>query len=97
MRHFYRASLSPNEVLKSADSYFASIGLTPSAPGDRSRTFSGVLGTAHLEVRMEGGHYTLVDASTDQMGESRLDKNVKNFFASLHRKADPRHRIEAGY
>ena len=83
--------------MQSADKYFVSIGLSSAASGERTRTFSGPLGTAHVEVRMEGGHYTLVDAYTDQMGESRLDKNVKNFFASLHRKAEPRHRIEAGY
>ena len=97
MRHFHRTSLRPDEVLQSADKYFAAIDLASSTPGDRTRTFSGTLGNAYLEVRMEGGHYTMVEASTDQMGESRLDKNVKNFFATLHRKAHPRHRIEAGY
>ena len=50
-----------------------------------------------VTVRMEGGHYTMVEASTDQVGESRLDKNVKKFFVALHRASDPRHRIEAGY
>jgi len=46
---------------------------------------------------MEGGHYTLVEAHTDQVGESRLDKNVRKYFVALHRAADPRHRLEAGY
>jgi hypothetical protein len=31
------------------------------------------------------------------MGESRLDRNVKKFFVRLHRKADPRHVLEAAY
>ena len=40
---------------------------------------------------MEGGHYTFVEAHTDQVGESRLDKNVKKFFNRLHTIADPGH------
>jgi hypothetical protein len=50
-----------------------------------------------LRVRMEGGHYTFVEVETDQIGESRLDKNVKRFFVQLHRQADPAHALEAGY
>ena len=50
-----------------------------------------------LTVRMDGGHATVVEARTDQIGESRLDKNVKKYFVALHRAADPRHQIEAGY
>ena len=63
----------------------------------RSRTFSGDLGTLQLSVRKEGGHYTFVEVSTDQMGESRLDRNAKKFFVALHKAGDPRHRIEAAY
>jgi hypothetical protein len=48
-------------------------------------------------VRKEGGHYTFVEISTDQMGESRLDRNAKRFFVELHRTGDPSHRIEAAY
>ena len=50
-----------------------------------------------LSVKMEGGHYTFVEVHTDQVGESRLDKNVKKYFNVLHRTAEPRHLIEAGY
>ena len=39
---------------------------------------------------MEGGHYTFVEAHTDQMGESRLDRNVKKFFVQLHTQVDAR-------
>jgi hypothetical protein len=63
----------------------------------RSRTFSGDLGTLQLAVRKEGGHYTFAEISTDQTGESRLDRNAKKFFLTLHRAGDPRHRIEAAY
>ncbi|MBL0172693.1 MAG: hypothetical protein IPP90_18690 [Gemmatimonadaceae bacterium] len=97
MRHFHRTALAPDSVLASADEYFVTIGLTRVGHTSRTRGFSGVLGTMRLTVRMEGGHYTLVDVHTDQAGESRLDKNVKKFFVALHRQADPRHLIEAGY
>jgi hypothetical protein len=50
-----------------------------------------------LSARPEGGHYTFVEVHTDQMGESRLDRNVKRFFVTLHRKADPSHKLEAAY
>ena len=97
MRHFHRTSLAPDAVLASADRFFAALGLTPGAVNARSRSFSGALGALTLSVNMEGGHYTCVDAHTDQVGESRLDKNVKRFFNVVHRTADPRHTIEAGY
>ena len=31
------------------------------------------------------------------MGESRLDRNVKKFFVSLHRTEDPAHQLTANY
>lgn len=97
MRHFHRTSVSPTEVLDVADQHFGTLGMTRVSGDARARQFTGPLGTAKIEVRMEGGHYTLVEADTDQVGESRLDKNVKKFFVALHRAADPRHRIEAGF
>jgi hypothetical protein len=97
MRHFYRSHLPPHEVLSHADAFFPDIGLTPLATAARSRTFSGPLGVMKLSARAEGGHYTFVEAQTDQMGESRLDRNVKRFFNALHRAEDPRHVIEAAY
>jgi len=50
-----------------------------------------------LRSPAEGGHYTFVEAATDQMGESRIDRNVKRFFVMLHRKVDPTHALEAAY
>lgn len=97
MRLFHRTTLTPDVVLATADSFFAALGLTRSSSDSRNRSFAGALGTMALNVRMEGGHYTLIDVYTDQIGESRLDKNVKKFFVSLHRAADPRHKVEAGY
>jgi len=97
MRHFHRTTLAPDVVLASADQYFATIGLTRGTADSRARTFAGALGTMALSVKMEGGHYTFVEVHPDQVGESRIDKNVKKFFNVLHRTADPRHLIEAGY
>jgi hypothetical protein len=97
VRHFHRTSLAPVDVLATADRFFPPLGLTPGGVDQRSRKFAGILGTMRLTVKMEGGHYTFVEVHTDQVGESRLDKNVKKFFVALHRQADPGHRIEAGY
>jgi hypothetical protein len=97
MRHFHRTSVPPASVMELADAHFAALGLAPTHSAARARTFTGALGTMTLAVRMEGGHYTFVEVETDQIGESRLDKNVKKFFVALHRQADPSHALEAGY
>lgn len=97
MRHFYRSHLPPQDVLSRADAFFPQIGLAQLATAARARTFSGPLGVMKLSARAEGGHYTFVEVHTDQMGESRLDRNVKRFFNSLHRLEDPRHLVEASY
>lgn len=97
MRLFHRTTLTPDTVMTVSDAFFESLGLQTMASEPRLRTFSGPLGTMRLSVRMEGGHYTMVEVHTDQIGESRLDKNVKKFFVALHRQADPRHQVEAAY
>ena len=97
MRLFHRTTLTPDAVIASADSFFGALGLSKTVSEKRTRTYTGVLGTITLSVRMEGGHYTLLDVVTDQIGESRLDKNAKKFFVSVHRAADPRHLVESGY
>ena len=97
MRHFYRSHLPPADVLDRADEFFPALGLEAQSTSARSRAFSGPLGTMKLTARAEGGHYTFVEVSTDQMGESRLDRNVKRFFVTIHRAEDPRHTLEAAY
>jgi hypothetical protein len=97
MRHFYRSHMPPATVLSAADEFFPGIGLVQLTSAPRSRSFSGPLGTVNLSAKAEGGHYTFVEAHTDQMGESRLDRNVKRFFVSLHRTEDPSHTLEASY
>jgi hypothetical protein len=97
MRHFYRSHLPPADVLAAADQFFPSIELVQLTTAPRTRTYSGPLGTLKLNVKAEGGHYTFVQADTDQMGESRLDRNVKRFFVTLHRIEEPGHVIQAAY
>ena len=89
--------MAPVEVLALADDFFPQIELERTGHTARSRTYAGPLGTLNLSARKEGGHYTFVEISTDQMGESRLDRNAKKFFVDLHRASDPTHRIEAAY
>ena len=97
MRHFFRTQLTPVDGLRIADEFFPEIGMERTGHTSRSRTFAGDLGTLQLNVRKEGGHYTFVEISTDQTGESRLDRNAKKFFLALHKAGDPSHRIEAAY
>ncbi|MDQ6829587.1 MAG: hypothetical protein M3081_12025 [Gemmatimonadota bacterium] len=100
MRHYFRTHITPAEIMIAADDYFSSLGLATSASKERSRTYTGsadLVGSLVLSARPEGGHYTFVEAATDQVGESRLDRNVKRFFNRVHRSADPTHRIKAAY
>ncbi len=97
MRHFFRTHVAPAAVINQADAFFQALGMPATATGARSRTFAGPLGVVTLSTRPEGGHYTFVEAYTDQMGESRLDRNVKRFFVRVHRIDDPAHIPEAAY
>jgi hypothetical protein len=97
MRHFYRSHTSPADVLVVADRFFAGLGFTSVGTTARTRQLTGTLGALKLSVRAEGGHYTFVEVVTDQMGESRMDRNVKKLFVELHRADDPSHTLEAAY
>lgn len=97
MRHFYRTQMSPADVLSAADQFFPGIALAQHTTAPRTRTYSGPLGALKLSARAEGGHYTFVQVDTDQMGESRLDRNVKKFFVGLHRTENPTHELSASY
>jgi hypothetical protein len=97
MRHFYRSHATPASVLVVADEFFPKLGMTLVTTTVRTRSFTGPLGAMKLSVKAEGGHYTFVEVTTDQMGESRMDRNVKKFFVALHRAEDPAHVLEASY
>ena len=97
MRHYYRSHAPPADVIVAADAFFPKLGFTAAATTARTRSFTGPLGAMKLSVKPEGGHYTFVEVVTDQVGESRLDKNVKRFFVHLHRAEDPSHTLHANY
>ncbi len=103
MRHFFRTHVPPADAMTAADAFFAKLGLKITHTGPRVRTYQGVVGAPDVvaNVRLtalpEGGHYTFVEAVSDQMGESRIDRNIKKFFVQLRRAEDPRHTLEAAY
>ena len=97
MRHYFRSHMPLADVLAAADQFFPNIGLAQNTTAPKTRTYSGPLGALRLSVRAEGGHYTFIQADTDQMGESRMDRNVKRFFNSLHRTEDPSHALTTNF
>jgi hypothetical protein len=103
MKHFHRTSVLPDAALAEADAFFPTIGMKQAAAGARTRRFEGSVGepdepvALDLSVKMEGGHYTFIEAQTTAQGESRLDRGVKNYFTRLHKMADPRHALSASY
>jgi hypothetical protein len=97
MQHYHRTHLTSEDVLALADRYFPTLTLAPGPKSPRARTYAGELGTVTISARPEGGHYTFIEAVTDQPGESRLDRNVKRFFVLVHRNADPAHTLAAAY
>ena len=97
MRHFYRSHATPADVLVVADRFFGALGFSQVATTARTRQLTGSLGALKLSVKAEGGHYTFVEVVTDQMGESRMDRNVKKLFVELHRADDPSHTLDAAY
>ena len=97
MRHYHRTHVTPESVMAAADAYFPTLSLTRQASTARSRVYTGELGTVKISAKPEGGHYTLIEGDTDQVGESRLDRNVKRFFVRVHRQAEPAHKLAAAY
>ncbi len=96
MRYFHRTSLPADAVLAEADRFFGG-SLAAAETGARRRVFAGPLGRLTLTVAAEGGHYTLVTAQTDQMGESELDKLAKRFLGVVHTKVEPKHELRGAY
>ena len=97
MRHYTRTHITPEAALALADEFFPTIGVLRSSSTPRARGFAGPLGTVTIKIRPEGGHATFIEVSTDQTGESRLDRNVKRYFVRLKRLADPARALEAAY
>jgi hypothetical protein len=96
MRYFHRTSLSPAAVLAVAERYFGEH-LAPAGTAERSRVYHGTMGRVAIEVAAEGGHYTLITVTTDQMGESEIDKLAKRFLGTVHQQVEPGHVVRGAY
>jgi hypothetical protein len=103
MKHFYRTHALPDAILAEADAFFPAIGMAQTTAGPRARGYEGVVGEPDeraklsLTVKMEGGHYTFIEAQSSATGESRLDRNIKKFFVRIHRHDDADHATGAAY
>jgi hypothetical protein len=96
MRYFHRTSVAIDDVLVEADRYFGAH-LEAISTAARTRTFAGTIGTVTISARAEGGHYTLITVSTDQVGESELDKLSKRFLTLVHKRSEPGHVVRGAY
>ncbi|HEX4574772.1 MAG TPA: hypothetical protein VH158_06545 [Gemmatimonadales bacterium] len=96
MRYFHRTSATPDAVLAHAKAFFGAR-LAPADEAPRRRTYTGALGRVTIGARAEGGHYTLVEVSTDQLGESELDRLAKRFLAEIHQQVEPTHELRGAY
>lgn len=96
MRYFHRTSLSPDQVLEVTRRYFGTR-LTPSEEAARRLGYSGAVGKVTVSVRPEGGHYTLIEVQTDQVGESEVDRLAKRFLAEVHQRVEPGHELRGAY
>lgn len=96
MRYFHRTALPADDVLDEADRFLGSR-LETAERGARTRTYTGSIGVVRISVRAEGGHYTLITASTDQVGESEADKLTKRFLARVHQRQEPHHELRGAY
>jgi hypothetical protein len=96
MRYFHRTSVTPEQVLGAARTFFGTR-LVPAEEAPRRRVYAGPLGKVAITARAEGGHYTLVEVTTDQVGESEIDRLAKRFLAEVHKKAEPTHAIRGAY
>jgi hypothetical protein len=96
VKYFHRTHASPDDILGLAADFFGSR-LTPVEEAPRRRTFTGAVGRVSVTVQAEGGHYTLVTAETDQVGESEADKLAKRFLTVAHAATHPAHRSIGAY
>jgi hypothetical protein len=96
MKYFHRTSLPAALVLDAARAFFGGR-LAPAEETPRRRVYSGSLGKVAISARAEGGHYTLVEVGTDQVGEAELDRLAKRFLAEVHRTADAGHVLRGAY
>lgn len=96
MRYFHRTGIDPDRVIEQATAFFGfRFSLAEERP--RYRAYAGPVGRVAVTVRPEGGHYTLVEVETDQVGESEADKLAKRFLAEVHALHDSDHEVRGAY
>jgi hypothetical protein len=96
MRYFHRTSISIDDVVAAADVFFGQRMQSTSSQG-RHREFRHASGSVLVDVRAEGGHYTLITVETDQVGESEVDKLAKRFLSEVHTKVHEEHHVRGAY
>ncbi|MGH7569984.1 MAG: hypothetical protein ACREL9_13625 [Gemmatimonadales bacterium] len=96
MRYFHRTALAPDQVLEHAQTFFGAR-LAPAEEAPRRRSYSGAIGRVTISARPEGGHYTFVELTTEQVGESEIDRLAKRFLAEVHRRVEPTHEVRGAY
>ena len=96
MRYFHRTSLPVADVLAEADRYFGQRMQAAGAEG-RTRTYQSAIGEVRVVVKVEGGHYTHIALTTDDLGESEVDKFAKRFLGVVHRKVHEAHEVRGAY
>ena len=96
MRYFHRTSATPEQVLEAAKRFFGAR-LAPQEEAPRRRVYGGAIGKVTIAVKAEGGHYTFVDVTTDQVGEAEIDRLAKRFLAEVHRMVEPTHEVRGAY
>jgi hypothetical protein len=96
MRYFHRTSLPPAAVLAVAERHFGGH-LSPAGTAQRSRSYHGTMGKVTIDAAAEGGHYTRVTVTTDQVGESEIDKLAKRFLTMVHKQVEPEHIVRGAY
>jgi hypothetical protein len=96
MRYFHRTSLGIDDALRAADAFFKTRLETVSSDA-HERTYGGPIGQLTVHIRADGGHYTLLTVTTDQVGESELDKQAKRFLGTIHTKVHTDHALRGAY
>jgi len=84
-------------LLISAADQFLAAHLSTAEQSERARTYHGNIGTLKLNVRPDGGHYTLITIETDQVTESEVDKLAKRLLGLVHKRLDPSHQLRGAY
>jgi hypothetical protein len=96
MKYFHRTSITPDQAVAAAATYFGAR-MNPMEEGVRRRRFASAIGKVTVSVEAEGGHYTLITVETDQPGESEIDKVAKRFLTEVHASVDSHHVVRGAY